>query len=108
MTINKEKLKALADRVAVDRRFCADDHHRELAAGVTGLLAEIEELKGLRPAWPPRPPNGEGLPRYGLRWNGPQQPLAVPMVDGYWTPWHLADQLRQDRDALLDAGGHLL
>jgi hypothetical protein len=34
--------------------------------------------------------------------------LAVPMVDGYWTPWHLADQLRQDRDALLDAGGHLL
>ncbi|CAM3899265.1 hypothetical protein CCOS865_02167 [Pseudomonas reidholzensis] len=108
MTINKEKLKALADRVAVDRRFCADEHHRELAAGVKSLLAEIEELKGLRPEWPPRPPNGEGLPRYGLRWNGPQQPLAVPMVDGYWTPWHLAERLREERDGLLEAGAHLL
>ncbi len=30
------------------------------------------------------------LPRYGIRWNGPTQPISVPMGDGYWTPWHLA------------------
>lgn len=108
MTVDKLKLKALAERVATDRRFCADEHHRELAAGVTSLLTEIEMLIGLRPEWPPRPPNGEGLPRYGLRWNGPQQPLAVPMADGYWTPWHLAERLREDRDGLLEAGSHLL
>jgi hypothetical protein len=63
-------------------------------ACIAPLLAEIERLKGLQPDWPPRPPEGSGLPRYGLRWNGPQQPLAVPMDDGYWTPWHLADQLQ--------------
>ena len=33
---------------------------------------------------------GGGLPRYGLRWDGPDQPVAVPMDDGYWTPFHLA------------------
>lgn len=44
----------------------------------------------LKPDFPPFPPEGEGLPRYGLRWNGPDKPLAVPMEDGYWTPWHLA------------------
>lgn len=51
---------------------------------------EIERLQGIRPELPPRPPEGEALPRYGIRWNGPDEPLAVPMVDGYWTPWHLA------------------
>lgn len=60
------------------------------------LLAQLEQLRGLRPAVPPRPPEGNGLPRYGLRWNGPQQPLATPMDDGYWTPWHLANELRKD------------
>ena len=35
-------------------------------------------------------PDGEWMPRYGLRWNGPTTPVAVPMDDGYWTPWHLA------------------
>ncbi|MGN8276643.1 hypothetical protein [Pseudomonas sp. SMN5] len=69
-------------------------------AAVLALLAEIDQLKGLMPGYPPRPPDGEGLPRYGLRWNGPQQPLAVPMDNGYWTPWHLADQLRAENEAL--------
>lgn len=63
-------------------------------AHVTRLQTEINRLNGLAPSWPPRPPAGEGLPRYGLRWNGPAQPLAVQMDDGYWTPWHLADQLK--------------
>lgn len=62
------------------------------------LLAQLEQLRGLRPAVPPRPPEGNGLPRYGLRWNGPQQPLATPMDDGYWTPWHLANELLKDAE----------
>lgn len=69
----------------------------------------IAELRGLVPELPPRTPEGEGMPRYGLRWNGPQQPVAVPMDDGYWTPWHLAeaerDTLRQqlaERDAAIE------
>lgn len=57
---------------------------------VEQLEATCETLRGLQPAAPPRPPEGEGLPRYGLRWNGPSQPISVPMDDGYWTPWHLA------------------
>ena len=35
------------------------------------------------------------LTRYGIRWNGPRQPIATPMADGYWTPWHLANDLLQ-------------
>lgn len=63
------------------------------------LQAEVELLRGLKPEAPPYPPAGNGLPRYGLRWNGPTQPLAVPMDNGYWTPWHLADQLRIECEA---------
>ena len=33
---------------------------------------------------------GGRIPRYGLKWNGPNEPVPVPMPDGYWTPWHLA------------------
>lgn len=83
---------------------------------IPGLLAEIDRLKGLRPAAPPRPPEGESLPRYGLRWNGPQQPVAVPMADGYWAPWHLADQIQAENECFeegmrsiassLSAGGY--
>lgn len=72
-------------------------HERERDA----LRAEVELLKGLRPDLPPRPPEGDGLPRYGLRWNGPGNPLAVPMDDGYWTPWHLADTLRTQNAELV-------
>lgn len=57
------------------------------------LVTENEQLRGLMPELPPRPPEGSELPRYGSRWNGPTQPLSVPMADGYWTPWHLADAL---------------
>ena len=51
---------------------------------------EAKRLRGLQPELPPRAPEGEGLPRYGLRWDGPNQPVVVPMDDGYWTPFHLA------------------
>ncbi|MEF0148501.1 hypothetical protein [Pseudomonas guariconensis] len=50
MTIDEAKLKALVERVTTDRRFCADEHHRELATGVSALLAEIERLS---------PPDGQ-------------------------------------------------
>jgi hypothetical protein len=45
---------------------------------------------------PPRPPAIEppahpDLERYGVTWDGsPDKPLLTPMVDGYWTPWHIA------------------
>jgi len=53
-------------------------------------------MKGITPELPPRAEhwNGPelqitGIQRYGIRWNGPQSPLAVPMNDGYWVPFHL-------------------
>lgn len=56
------------------------------------LAEEVKRLKGIQPELPPRPPASEGLPRYGISWNGPDKPLTVPMDDGYWTPYHLAEQ----------------
>lgn len=76
-------------------------------ATVLALIAEVDQLRGIQPAFPPRPPEGEGLPRYGLRWNGPQQPLAVLMADGYWTPWHLADQIKTENEALRKVAAEL-
>lgn len=32
----------------------------------------------------------DDLPRYGLQWNGPERPVATPMPDGFWTPYHVA------------------
>lgn len=73
-----------------------DGYERQLgiieADATITIGSEIERLQGIRPELPPRPPDGEGLPRYGIRWNGPEEPLAVPMGDGYWTPWHLASR----------------
>lgn len=59
------------------------------------LCREAAAGEWLRPELPPVPTEcdrleASTLPRYGLRWNGPTRPLSVPMVDGYWTPWHLA------------------
>jgi len=38
--------------------------------------------------------------RFGIRWNGPREPIATEMPDGYWTPYHLA---KDDIDRLLVA-----
>ncbi len=64
------------------------------------LRDALDRAQGIKPELPPMPPDGTGAPRYGLRWNGPQEPLAVPMDDGYWTPWHLAQATitRQQHD----------
>lgn len=55
---------------------------RAMLAGAHGLRLMGAESTGDQPS--------AALPRYGIRWNGPQGPIAVPMPDGYWTPWHLA------------------
>ena len=82
------------DRVEADVAFIVAmrDEAAGLVAELRAARAEIERLRGLVPELPPRPPEGDGVPRYGLRWGGPSQPVAVPMVDGYWTPWHLAER----------------
>lgn len=56
-------------------------------------------------------PSNERLMRYGIKWNGPREPIATPMDDGYWTPWHVAndeiERLTRERDEykkLYDAG----
>lgn len=68
-------------------------------AEVARLTAEVARLRGLTPELPPFPPEGGWLPRYGLRWEGAEHckpPLSVPMPDGYWTPWHLAEAAVRD------------
>jgi len=32
----------------------------------------------------------DGLGRWGFKWQGHDHGTHVPMVDGYWTPWHEA------------------
>jgi hypothetical protein len=76
---------------------------QQLEASRAADKARIEVLQGLLPEFPPRPPEGSGMPRYGLRWNGPDQPLAVPMDDGYWMPWHLAKARIDELEELLSA-----
>jgi hypothetical protein len=71
------------------------------------LREENDKLRGIKPELGPFPPEGEGLPRYGIRWNGPQEPLAVPMSDGYWTPWHLANNYKEEREQLNKDCAHL-
>lgn len=73
--------KALAQALGMIKALCDEGD---------ALESENTRLAGIQPELPPYPPEGDGLPRYGIRWNGPTSPLAVPMSDGYWTPWHLA------------------
>lgn len=116
--ISRERVQAEADAFfdwpTTDKSSVTTTSCLIFARCIAGMVAAerdatIAELRGLTPELPPRPPEGEGMPRYGLRWNGPQQPVAVPMADGYWTPWHLAetecDTLRQqlaERDATIE------
>lgn len=78
----------------------AENLIKKLTRDTSEIKEEHDRLKGLEPELPPRPPSDEGLPRYGLRWNGPKEPLSAPLDDGYWTPWHLADVVRQELDRL--------
>ncbi len=74
-----------------------NDPRHPLVMAVERMRAEVEALRGLRPETPERPPHSNdsryqhpALKRYGLRWNGPGEPVSVPMEDGYWTPFHAA------------------
>ena len=44
------------------------------------------------------------LDRYGIAWNGPEEPVGQLMPIGYWTPWHVAqaeiERLRAENEAL--------
>lgn len=99
----RDEARADAERYLADLRRCASEPYertRELEA----LQAEVERLRGILPELPSRAPDGHGLPRYGLRWNGPSDPASVPMADGYWTPWHLAsDAYRRGAEAMREA-----
>lgn len=55
-----------------------------LVAELRATRAEIERLRGITTELPPRPPDGNGVPRYGLRWGGPSQPVAVPVTPRGW------------------------
>lgn len=96
----QEQIALLTDQLGkeTERSLSLSGELFQRANDIHQLKIENERLLGLRPEAPPRPPDGEGLPRYGLRWNGPQQPVAVPMADGYWTPWHLAERIGLNRD----------
>jgi hypothetical protein len=38
------ELKQLSDRVMTDRRFCVDEHHKNLAEGALALLADFKNF----------------------------------------------------------------
>lgn len=73
--------------------------HTRTSSCLDAARAEVERLRGIKPGLPE---NIAPMARFGIRWNGPQSPIAVPMDDGYWTPWHVAsaevERLRKDLD----------
>lgn len=101
-----ERLRAYGGDDRRDYRHVAAAHIEAQAAQIDALTKERDRMAGLIPELPPFPPEGYGLPRFGLRWNGPDSPLAVPMDDGYWTPYHLAGAYRRDyQDAERELAG---
>ncbi|CAH0646708.1 MULTISPECIES: hypothetical protein [Pseudomonas] len=78
--MNREALKALAERVMNDRRFCCDEQHRFLAEGVNELLAENETLrKDAKRYRFVRNPIGTRSPL--AIWNEGRMPLFCAMAD---------------------------
>lgn len=74
----------------------------ELVKEIYHLKMENQRLSGIKPELPSRDATGE-LTRYGIRWNGPTQPLAVPMADGSWVQNHEVELLlKQINEALGD------
>lgn len=35
------------------------------------------------------------LQRWGVKWKGQTEPFMEQMPDGYWTPWHIANEALQ-------------
>lgn len=77
---------------------CAEVYEKqntELRQQLQELQATVEQLKGIKPdILDGFNLVGAKLPRYGIRWNGPSEPIAVAMPDGYWTPHHVAMELK--------------
>lgn len=105
-----EELQAYINRMRVDFaeicKACGVDYSRRSpVSAVQDLADEVERLRGATPGLPLEHDPGSPLPRYGLRWNGPDNPATLPMDDGYWTPWHLAQaEIDRLRGAVLPTG----
>ena len=78
----------------------------DAASEIEALRAQVAALKGCVPELPEPLYAGNHLPRFGIRWNGPTEPLCVPMDDGYWTPWHYAEAKLADCQAVIRDRGH--
>jgi hypothetical protein len=70
------------------------------ASGIVGHTVHVRFVSGACGKWEPAlmnksdPQPNEVLPRYGFDWTGTVGPALVLMADGYWTPWHIAENLR--------------
>lgn len=69
---------------------------------IDALKAEVEQLKGIKPSLGDDHMIGTPLPRFGIKWSGPTEPLSVPMDDGYWTPWHYANAEIERLSAMIE------
>ena len=67
-----------------------DDFCRKRSGGSFVLDSEVDRRIG--EAVSDTATESERLPRYGVRWNGPTDPICEPMADGLWTPWHEAEK----------------
>lgn len=83
--------------------------HPQASAPVPAVAEPSDGLVEALPTLPPRPPVRERhsspspLTRWGIQWNGPEQAIALPIDDGYWTPWHVADELLRQALAIAPA-----
>lgn len=73
------------------------------AGGIVGQTVRVRYVSEARGKWKPALMNksdqaqqlvDDQLPRYGFDWTGTVGPALVPMPDGYWTPWHIAQHMR--------------
>ena len=44
---------------------------------------------------------GTELDRFGVKWQDPRNPICILMPDGYWTPWHVAQERIRKLEAVL-------
>ena len=70
-----------------------------LRARITELEAKLEAMRETYTL----AMRGAGLERYGIEWQGQENPISVPMDDGYWTPWHIAQLRITELEAKLHA-----
>lgn len=85
-----QELREIREAIGANPEESTADEVRRVVAERDKALAQVEQLKGIKPELPPFPPQGDGLPRFGIKWNGEYEPISTPMDDGYWTPYHLA------------------